>query len=194
MSITRTTFSQAGWEVAEDKVQDGGRFNLLGIGVSVEEEGSLHVPEVKRQGLSAEIDAQLSRISRGEEVERKGVERLVGRLSHIAQVIAEGKAYLHPLYRLERAGFRVRAKRARVRGRGARSVIVKPMKFKVDGATPTTRGYRLSLMWWKATLAGSTSVVFAPRLVFPEIGDPGCAFVFTDAAREDGTGCGGFTI
>lgn len=195
MSITRGTFGQAGWEVAEDKVQDGEKLNLLGIGVSVEGEGSLHVPEVKRQGLSAEIDAQLGRIDRGEEVGRKGVERLVGRLSHIAQVVAEGKAYLHPLYRLERASFRVRPKGSRSRRKGgAKKIIVKPKTFRVDGATPTARGYRLSLQWWKAALAVDTSVVLAPRLAFPEIGEPGCAFVFTDAAREDGTGYGGFTV
>lgn len=53
--------------------------------------------------------------------------------------------------------------------RGAMRVIVKPKKFKVDGATPTARGYRLSLLRWKAALAVDTSVVLAPRLVFPEI-------------------------
>lgn len=50
-------------------MQDRGRLNLLGICVSVESNGSLHVPEVKRQGLSAEIDVQLRRISCGEEVD-----------------------------------------------------------------------------------------------------------------------------
>ena len=32
----------------------------------------------------------------------------------------------------------------------------------------------------------------APRLVFPRIGAPKCALVCTDAAREDGTGIGGY--
>lgn len=64
MSIARGTFCQAGWDVAEDKMQGGERPYLLGIGVSVESERSLHVPEVKRQGLSAEISAQLARADR----------------------------------------------------------------------------------------------------------------------------------
>lgn len=38
------------------------------------------------------------------------------------------------------------------------------------------------------------SVPLAPRLGFPEVGESGCAFVFTDAAREDGTGFGGFSV
>ena len=189
MSVTRETFRQAGWDVAENKVQDGGRLTLLGIGVSVEGEGSLRVPEEKRLGLGAEIEAQLRQIDRGEAVGRRGVERLVGRLSHVAQVVCEGKAYLHPLYRLERASFR-----SRRRGPGARRAIVKSRSFRIHGATPTARGYRLSLLWWKAALAEDTSVALAPRLLFPEVGDPGCAFGFTDAAREDGTGYGGFTI
>ena len=34
----------------------------------------------------------------------------------------------------------------------------------------------------------------APRRHFPDIGDAGCAFFFTDAAREDGTGYGGYSL
>lgn len=33
-----------------------------------------------------------------------------------------------------------------------------------------------------------------PKLTFPQIGESGCACVFTDAAREAGTGFGGFMI
>lgn len=36
--------------------------------------------------------------------------------------------------------------------------------------------------------------VLTPSLVLSETGDPGCAFVFTDAAREDDTGYGEFSI
>ena len=34
----------------------------------------------------------------------------------------------------------------------------------------------------------------APRRSFPDVGEDGCAFLFTDAAREAGTGHGGFSI
>lgn len=37
-------------------------------------------------------------------------------------------------------------------------------------------------------------VPLAPRKDFPEPGERGCAIVFTDAAREEGTGFGGFTF
>ena len=35
-------------------------------------------------------------------------------------------------------------------------------------------------------------VPLAPRVQFPAIGSPGCAVICTDAAREDGTGIGGY--
>ena len=34
----------------------------------------------------------------------------------------------------------------------------------------------------------------APRLTFPAIGEAGCGFMFTDAARGDDTGHGAFTL
>jgi hypothetical protein len=37
-------------------------------------------------------------------------------------------------------------------------------------------------------------VPLAPRLQFPQLSDKGCAFIFTDAAREAATGHGGFTM
>lgn len=85
----------------------------------------------------------------------------MGRLSpiHRAGDSRRESVASHPLFRLERAGFRVRAKGERPRGRGAKSITVKPKKFKVDGTIPTACGYQLSLLWWRATLAGSTSVV-----------------------------------
>ncbi|KAL1522763.1 hypothetical protein AB1Y20_017735 [Prymnesium parvum] len=90
-------------------------------------------------------------------VDRSAVERLVGRLGHIAQIVAEGNAQMQPLFRLQNATF------------------------------------RHALAWWTRVLSSHVTVPLAPRLVFPEASESGCVFVFTDAAREMGTGHGGFT-
>ena len=49
-------------------------------------------------------------------------------------------------------------------------------------------------MWWHAALEGQISVPLAPRLHFPSLSESGSAFLFTDAAREPGTGHGGLTM
>lgn len=155
----------------------------------------MFVPEAKRRGMVRDVESQLEAAAKGESVEREEVERLVGRASHLAQVVAEGNAFLKPLYRLERATFRVTRRLYRggelVERRRTR---VKPRRISVGGRSAAAREFRVALEWWRATLMGGVSVPLAPRLVFPQVGEAGCLFVFTDAAREDGTGFGGFTI
>lgn len=60
-------------------------------------EGAVYVPELKRLGLLEDMRRLLGAAEAGGSVDRKDVEKLVGRLSHVAQVVAEGNAYLQPL-------------------------------------------------------------------------------------------------
>ena len=52
----------------------------------------------------------------------------------------------------------------------------------------------MCLRWWKAAFETGFSVPLAHKRSFPLPGTPGCAFIFTDAAREAGSGYGGFSI
>lgn len=54
----------------------------------------MYVPENKRRGMLHDVTEQLAAAERGESVEREEVERLVGLTFHLAQVAAEGNAYL----------------------------------------------------------------------------------------------------
>ncbi|KAL3894566.1 MAG: hypothetical protein SGPRY_013776, partial [Prymnesium sp.] len=71
---------------------------------------------------------------------------------------------------------------------------VKPRQIKVRARSAAAREFCLAVRWWRETLAGGVSVPLAPKLVFQHIGEAGCLFVFTNAAREDGTGFGGFMV
>ena len=195
LAIVRRTFQEAGWDIAVEKVQLGFSLNLLGLGISTVGAGALFVQEAKRQGLLRDIESQLHAADAGKRVPRSDVEQLVGRLAHIAQVAKEGNAFLQPLYRVSCATYFVR-----VRSRGPDGVWrlqkrrVRPRKVCVAADTANQRAYREALRWWSAALRGGISVPLAPRSEFPGVEEEGCAFFFTDAAREDGSGFGGFLV
>lgn len=71
---------------------------------------------------------------------------------------------------------------------------MKPRWIQVGASSAAAREYCLALEWWRAALEAGVAVPLAPRLVFPQVGEASCLFVFTDAARESGTGFGGFTV
>lgn len=54
--------------------------------------------------------------------------------------------------------------------------------------------YQGALDWWQLALQNGVSAPLAPREVLPPLTSKGCIFAFTDAARETGTGFGGFTF
>ena len=54
--------------------------------------------------------------------------------------------------------------------------------------------FREALAWWHAMLAERLTVPLAPRAHFPRVGEPGVAYLFTDAAREGGTGYGAHSV
>ena len=56
--LTTAAFNEAGWKVAEEKVQLGSKLDLLGYTLDAESE-RVWVPDVKRRGLLRDIDAQL---------------------------------------------------------------------------------------------------------------------------------------
>ena len=188
LQIFQHTFMEAGWKIALEKIQYGLTLDLLGLGVTSDGEGAMFVQEAKRRGMIQEItDVQNPRSACGS-VLRAEFERLVGRASNMGQVVCEANPYLQPMYRLQHA------KHKRVDRRSGRMVKFKPGRIVTRGGGPTQARCHESLAWFKAALQSGASVPLAPRQSFPDVGAEGCAFVFTDAAREAGTGHGGFSI
>jgi hypothetical protein len=72
-------------------------------------------------------------------------------------------------------------------------VSFKPRRIQLRGSSPTQIRCQEALAWYKAALEAGVSVPLAPRKHFPAVSDEGCAFCFTDAAREAGTSHGGFS-
>ena len=187
LQIVQSTFNEAGWRVAISKVQHGLSLDLLGLGITTLGDGALFVPEVKRLGMIADIDVTIEPTATDGTVQREGFETLVGRSSHLGQVACEANVYLQPLYRMQNAKAKYVDRRLR------KTVAFKPRRIKVKGSSPTQVRCREALEWFRAALQSGVSVPLAPRVAFPAVGDEGCAFCFTDAAREAGTGHGGFT-
>lgn len=198
LAIVRRTFRRRAGRLRRIKCRSGlpSISSVWELGITTRGEGALFVEEAKRQGRILDTEHQLRAAARREEVARADVEQLVGRLSHTAQVPQEGNSYLQPLYRVMCASYLIRA-RSRDRHGGVLTWHhrrVRRRKIKVAGDTPTLHAYLEALRWWSAALARGISVPLAPRCSFPAIGDRGCAFLFTDAAREDGSRLGGFTV
>ena len=200
LAIVRRTFEEAGWGVADDKVQLDFWIELLGLGIDSEGDGCVFVPDVKRRGMLRDIASMLdvggAARARGT-VDRADVETLTGRCSHLAQVVCEGNAFLQPLYRFQNARWAVASPARKRRVAGGRpsvtsSAIVKvrPRRLQLCGKSPAQAAFSDALRWWRAAFESDVTVPLAPRRVFPEVGEPGVAFFFTDAAREDGTGFG----
>ncbi|KAL3894252.1 MAG: hypothetical protein SGPRY_013859, partial [Prymnesium sp.] len=110
LAIVRKIFQDAGWGTAEEKIQLGWQLHILGLGISGEGDGALFVPEVKRLGLLRDIAAQRPGGEHGGVVPREAVEKLVGRLTHVAVVAPEGNAHLQPLYRVRCSTYRTTKK------------------------------------------------------------------------------------
>ena len=181
LSLVETTCEEAGWGIAADKKQLGFEVDLLGVAVSTSGEGCVYAQEAKREGIRRDIAAMLG-APRGV-AERQDIEQLTGRCSNLAQVVCEGNAYLQPMYRFQNAQWTVKHN-------GSGAIRVKPRRLAVIGTTPNQVNFERALRWWDAALATDVRVPLAPRLVFPGLDEAGSAYLFTDAAREDGTGYG----
>ena len=183
LEIATGTCRDAGWQVNPDKRQLGETVEVLGMMVDAASQ-RIAVPAAKRLGMMTEI-RHLARTR--QEVQRGVVETLVGRCTHIAMVMPEAKAYLAPMWRMQYAKRRVNLRR------GGR-LAIRPQLLHVHGEGAGPVAFRAALRWWYEALLSGVSVPLAPRLSFPLASDSGCAFGFTDAARETGTGLGGFSI
>ena len=203
LAIVRRTFQEAGWGIADEKVQLSLSIDLLGIGITSEGDGCGFVPDVKRRGMLMDIDSMLEANAAEQTVLRDDVETLTGRCAHLATVVCEGNAYLQPMYKFQNAKWSTKpsgkgsaAHAARASGGGSstatKSAItkVRPRRLQIAGKSETQRAFRRALRWWRATLSDDVSVPLAPRAIFPEVGEAGVAYFFTDAARENGTGYG----
>ena len=189
LAIIRHTFNQAGWDVGVDKIQLGWRLDLLGFAISAEGRGRVFVPEAKRQGMLVDILSQVEPKAVDGSVLREEVDTLVGRVSHLAAVAAEGNSYLQPMFAMARAKRRAIVKQA-LPGGGTRRIKrkVQPRRLHIKGVTNRQEAYQECLGWWQAAFRSGFSVPLAPRLTFPKPGEPGCAFLVSDAAREGGDG------
>ena len=122
----------------------------MGLSITTEGRGALACPEVKRQGMLHDIQAQLqpavvkttSRSARRRRqirggaaatVPREDVERLVGRCLHLAMVEPGAAPYLQPMYRMREA------RRATASSSGQR-IMVRPKRLAVAGDKPGQRG------------------------------------------------------
>ena len=183
--LTKRTFNEAGWRIAEEKVQIGTQLELLGYALDADRQ-IIYVPEVKRRGLIRDIEDQLE-TNGVSTVKHKLVERLVGRCIHIGPVIPEIGPYLPPMYRMVHARVKVNITEGSYKR-------ITPTCVNVSGSGQTAKAYQRSLMWLRSRLSSDVSAPLAPRLHFPRPPTPGVVTLFSDAAREQGTGYGGFTI
>ena len=130
----------------------------LGLGVSAEGDGALYVPEVKRRGLLREIEAQRAGKAARGMVTRESVERLVGRLTHVAIVAPEGNAHLQPLYRVRCASYRaIRRSRLQNGSFAYRRVRAWPRSLQVGGTSAGAVEYQRALDWWQLALEKGVS-------------------------------------
>lgn len=190
--LTRQQYVRAGWRVALPKLQLGFAIGALGVGVDSGDgpgddgAGQLFCPEEKRQGLLAETERLLPRA--GESAKkaatrttvRSDVERITGRLSHLAQVEPAGRVHLAAMYTMQTA------MRPTSRGREL------PRRLHLSGQSPSQVAWQEAIAWWRAALQQGLSVPLAPKAVFPSLEEPGALAVFSDAASEPGTGIGAY--
>jgi len=186
LAIARRTFQEAGWEIALDKVQLGWSIDQLGFTVDTTGAGALVIPEAKRRGMIEDISLQQSKSGVVKIVKHQLAERLIGRCVNLATVIVEAAPYLAAMYRIKEAKVVIKAHGKRLR--------ITPKFVAVSGDGAHVDNYQQALAWWKHALESRASAPLAPKRHYPDLGEPGVAFLFSDAAREAGTGYGGFSM
>jgi hypothetical protein len=180
--VARDTCREAGWDSNPIKDQMGEGIDQLGFRIETAGQGKLACTLAKCHGLQAELEAMEG--PRGVKTPAKEVESVAGRLIHLATVAVEGRAYLEPWYAMLRATRRSIVHNVRVR--------TKLGAIQLYGSGPTQKNLQRSIKWWKEAMRSDISLPLAPRLVFPDPQETGCAVTFQDAARGTGTGYGGF--
>ena len=89
--------------------------------------------------------------------------------------------------------YTIQEAKLKVTTRGGHTLRVEPHRVAVLGKGEVQQQYQQSLAWLDSVLEMGVTAPLAPRLTFPAIGEAGCGFMFTDAARDDDTGHGAFT-
>ena len=69
---------------------------------------------------------------------------------------------------------------------------MRPGRLLTWGEGPVQQLYQRGLAWWDGQLEMGLEVPLAPQLTFPGVGEQGVGVIFSDAARELGTGLGAF--
>ena len=207
-------FKRSGWAIAAAKVELDWRIIALGIGVDAgddpgcEHDGDMFCPEAKRRGMLGDIQALLP--ERGESgvdaakrtTPRGPIDTLVGRLGNMSQIEPACKPHLAPCFAV------VSARRKRGGGGGKKGTGVKrqkvtegmagrqtrpPRSLHLHGGTAPQVAFQEAMQWWRAALERGLASPLAPKRSFPPLDAPGVAVIFTDAARENGTGVGGYS-
>lgn len=72
--------------------------------------------------------------------------------------------------------------------------LIKPRRLHVKGNTKFQGDFQQCLLLWRVAFVSGFSIPLAYKRCFPLPGEPGCACMFSDAARENNTGYGGFSF
>ena len=197
--LAGATFVQAGWAVSDPKTQLGLEIGNLGIGISSVGDGKLFCPEDKRRGMRCDLAQQQRprqaglRPTRDQGVGSAKVDRLVGRFGHLAQIEPAGRTHMPPMYAMVKVTRPAPAWRGVAVGHAAEGRrMVRPARLLTWGEGPVQQAYQRGLAWWDGRLEQGLEVPLAPQLTFPGIGEEGVGVIFSDAAREAGTGLGAF--
>ena len=184
-SIAARELERVGLTVATDKTMIGSSIIALGLQPDVDAD-TVSCPTSKRRLLLAQIRETVRLIHANSEVERKGVERLTGRLCNISQVLPEIAAELHGGYVVANA---------RRRGGPAKGSLLARVSL------PSTSPARASLLRLCAVaddaLDSNAGVALAPARRFQAPGDAGVLTTQSDASGDiaaGDAGAGGFSF
>ena len=152
----------------------------------------MFAPEAKRRGLLQTIQEQLLACNTPDtKIPATEVEVLIGRLGHTAQVAPEANPALGEMYRAFRSARRAISKPKK----GSKTTAARDRKpraqFNLNAAKNT--GYKNALEWWAQALQKGVFTPLMPCIAFPHTTERGCCTLYSDAARELGTGRGGFS-
>ena len=184
--IAAGVYASLGFDVSVSKTQTGSKVASLGLRTAADTR-RVDCPPLKAAAIKEQAEAVLGQIRPGGRVEFKPLERLTGRLNHIAQVAPELKPYLRFAHAaLSGAGGGRKAAKQRGFKRAARWIRVGRYD-QPKHSRSIWHGVR-KLMRMASQTIEEWSVPLAPDPTFPGPGTPGVAMVHMDASRDWGAG------
>ena len=189
--IVGDILTQAGFTISLPKDQLGTDVVCLGFRLSLSSR-RMSLPPEKAAALQQRIRQMLKQRN----APFLAVQQLVGVITHVCAIVAEGKQPLDDIFDfMWQRGRRVPKGSSNGPSGGPRAHLLggpsggpRAHWLAVGGAAPRACGFRHALQWFDEALAEDVSVPLAPRLVFPADGERGTAFCFVDASREWGIG------